>query len=51
MKIIYATNGGTILVDDIDYSFLSQWSWSIIGKNQPARYEKKCRNLFIICCG
>ena len=34
------TNGGAILVDDIDYGFLSQWSWSIIGKNQPARYEK-----------
>lgn len=37
MKIIYATNGGSIFVDDIDYDYLNQWSWSTIGKNQPAR--------------
>ncbi len=29
MKIIYATNGGSILVDDVDYEFLSQWSWQL----------------------
>jgi hypothetical protein len=33
MKIIYASNGGSILVDDIDYDYLSQWSWSVYAKH------------------
>ncbi len=40
MKVIYATNGGSILVDDVDYDYLSQWSWSVTnGHAMRSQYD------------
>jgi len=33
MKLIYATNGGSILVDAVDYDYLSQWSWQVCNEH------------------
>lgn len=44
MKTIRATSGETIIVDEADYGFLSQWSWGINSTGYARRTIRKKAN-------